>query len=145
MGERTRSRDRGTVLMLMPAAVLVLLVLGGIAFDFAHLYLARRELSSVAESAANDAVTYGVDQAAVRRGDGYVLDPALVARSVAASTAVHPRDVHFIGDPLVELLSPTAVRVTITARVDYVFTRAVPGAQKSETVTVRATADARSQ
>ena len=138
-----RCRDRGTVLMLMPAAVLVLLMLGGIAFDYAHLFLAKRELSSVAEAAANDAVTHGVDQASVRRGDGFALDAALVVDSVAASVADHSPDLHFIGDPQVEMLSPTEVRVTITASIDYVFTRAVPGVAKAATVTVTATADAR--
>jgi Flp pilus assembly protein TadG len=138
------SRDRGTVLMLMPAAVLVLLMLGGIAFDYAHLFLAKRELSSVVEAAANDAVTHGVDQAAVRRGDGFVLDPARVVDSVVASVADHSPELHFIGDPRVEIISPTEVRVTITASIDYVFTRAVPGAPGSATVTVVATADARS-
>ena len=136
--------ERGTVLMLMPAAVLVLIVLGGIAFDYAHLYLAKRELSSLAESAANDAVTFAADEAAVRRGDGYVLDPALVARSVGASTAHRAADLHLVGQPTVQLLSTTAVRVTITARIDYVFTKAIPGARTSETVTVSATADAQS-
>jgi Flp pilus assembly protein TadG len=129
--------------MLMPAAVLVLLMLGGIAFDYAHLFLAKQELTSVAEAAANDAVTHGVDQAAVRRGDGYLLDPELVSDSVAASVADHSPELHFVGNPRVELLSTTEVRVTITASIDYVFTRAVPGTPDSATVTVTATADAR--
>jgi Flp pilus assembly protein TadG len=129
--------------MLMPAAVLVLLMLGGIAFDYAHLYLGKRELTSLAEAAANDAVTYGVDAAAVRRGDGYVLDPDLVTRSVDASVATHARDLHLIGEPEVELVSPTTVEVRLTARVDYVFTRAIPGVRQSETVRVVARADAR--
>src|SRR5437868_1132493 len=64
---RSRRGDRGTVLMLMPAAVFVLLILGGIAFDYAHLFLAKRELSSTVEAAVQNAVTDGVDQAAVRR------------------------------------------------------------------------------
>jgi Flp pilus assembly protein TadG len=138
-----RAHDRGTVLMLMPAAVLVLLILGGISFDFAHLFLAKRELTSLAEAAANNAVTHGVDQAAVRRGDGYVLDPDLVVDSVVASVADHAPDLHFVGDARVELLSATEVRITITASIDYVFTRAVPGTPGAATVTVTATADAR--
>ena len=129
--------------MLMPAAVLVLIMLAGIAFDFSHLYLAKRDLASLADAAANNAVTYGVDQASIRRGDGYVLDPALVEESVAASVAVHSRDLHLIGEPTVELVTPTEVRVTIVARIDYVFTRAVPGARDSETVRVTSVADAR--
>lgn len=129
--------------MLMPAGVLVLLILGGLAFDYAHLFLAKQELRSVAEAAANDAVTHGVDHAAVRRGDGYLLDPRRVVDSVRASVADHSPDLHFIGDPQVDLVSPTEVRVTITASIDYVFTRAVPGTPGSATVTVTATADAR--
>ena len=129
--------------MLMPAAVLVLIMLGGIAFDYAHLFLAKRELSAVAEAAANNAVTHGVDQSAVRRGDGYVLDPDRVVASVVASVADHSPALHFIGDPQVEMLSPTEVRVTITASIDYVFTKVVRGAKGAETVTVTATADAR--
>jgi Flp pilus assembly protein TadG len=131
--------------MLMPAAVLVLLMLGGIAFDFAHLFLAKRELSSLAEAAANDAVTHGVDQAAVRRGDGFVLDPDLVVDSVVAAVANHSPALHLVGLPKVEIVSPTAVSVTITASIDYVFTRAVPGAPGVATVTVSATADARNR
>jgi hypothetical protein len=110
---------------------------------YAHLFLAKQELSAVAEAAANDAVTHGVDQAAVRRGDGFVLDPDLVVDSVVASVVGHSPDLHLIGDPQVEILSATEVRVTITASIDYVFTRAVPGAPRAATVKVSATADAR--
>jgi Flp pilus assembly protein TadG len=129
--------------MLMPAAVLVLIMLAGIAFDFSHLYLAKRDLASLADAAANNAVTYGVDEASIRRGDGFALDPGLVEQSVAASVAVHSPDLHLIGEPTVELISPTEVRVILVARIDFVFTGAVPGAKDSETVRVTSVADAR--
>lgn len=129
--------------MLMPAAVFVLLILGAIAFDYAHLFLAKRELTSTVEAAAQDAVTDGVDQAAVRRGEGYVLDPTRVVLSVTRSVSTHSADLHFIGDPRIDLVSPTEVRITVTATIEYVFTRAVPGVRHSETVTVSATAEAR--
>jgi len=129
--------------MLMPAAVLVLIMLAGIAFDYSHLYLAKRDLASLADSAANNAVTHGVDQASIRRGDGYALDPDLVQRSVVASIAVHSRDLHLVGEPEVEMLTPTQVRVTLVARIDFVFTKAVPGVRDSETVRVTSVADAR--
>lgn len=144
MGDTRVRRENGTVLMLMPAAVLVLLVLAGIAFDYAHLFLAKRELSSVAEAAANDAVTFGVDQASVRTGHGYVLDERLVEQSVAASLATSARDLRLVGEPTIELLSPSTVRIRLTATIDYVFTRAFPGARTSEVVTVEAVAAARS-
>lgn len=129
--------------MLMPAAVLVLIMLAGIAFDFSHLYLAKRDLASLADAAANNAVTYGVDQASIRRGDGYALDPDLVEQSVVASIAVHSRDLHLVGEPTVELITATRVRVTLVARIEYIFTAAIPGARDSETVRVTSVADAR--
>src|SRR3954449_13306666 len=129
-------RSRGSVLMLMPAAVLILVILGGITFDYAHLYLAKRELTSLAEGAANDAVTYGLDQASVHRGDGYALDPERVTAAVDASISTHSADLHLEGPPKVVMLGPTEVRVTITARIDYVFARALPAASDGETVTV---------
>jgi Flp pilus assembly protein TadG len=143
MDERGRGRrDRGTVLMLMPAAVLVLLILGAIAFDYAHLYLGKQELVTVVEGAANDAATNGADQAAIRRGEAFRLDADLVVASVQQSLAVHAPDLHLVGDPIVELLSPTEVRVTVTATIDYVFAPVVPGVARSATVTASATADA---
>jgi Flp pilus assembly protein TadG len=129
--------------MMMPAAVLVLLILGGIAFDYAHLYLAKRELVALAEGAANDAVTFGADPASVRRGEGFVLDEARIIESVRSSLAVHSPALHLIDEPDVVLETPTRVRVTLRATIDYVFTRAVPGARDAETVTVTATADVR--
>ena len=110
---------------------------------FSHLYLAKRDLASLADAAANNAVTNGVDEASIRRGDGFALDPDLVERSVAASVTVHSRDLHLIGDPIVELVTPTEVRVTLVARIDYIFTGSVPGASDSETVRVTSVADAR--
>ncbi|MDT7548844.1 MAG: hypothetical protein QOE84_1238, partial [Actinomycetota bacterium] len=41
--------------MLMPAALLVLVVLGSIAVDSPRLFLAQRELPDAAAGAANDA------------------------------------------------------------------------------------------
>ena len=126
--------------MLMPAAVLVLLVLGAITFDYAHLYLEKQDLQATAESAANDAVTFGVDQAALRRGEGVHLDPDAVVRSVEASLAVHATGLHLVAPPQVDMPDPTTVRVTLTGRVDYVFVPAVPGASHSAVVHASASA-----
>jgi hypothetical protein len=43
--------------MLMPVAVLVVLLLGAIAFDLSVVQLAHRDLLDIAASAANDAAT----------------------------------------------------------------------------------------
>jgi Flp pilus assembly protein TadG len=128
--------------MLVPAGFLVLLMLGAIAFDYSHLYLGQRQLASSAEAAANDAVTFGVDQAAFRAGQGYVLDPDLVAEAVSQSLAAHGISGVHLDAPQVVLLSATRVRVTLTGTVDYVFVKAVPGVAHRAVVHASATAEA---
>lgn len=140
MAERT-GPDRGTALLLVPAGFVVLLVLAAITFDFAHLYLAKRELTAVAEAAANDAVTVGVDPAQLRAGGGVHLDPARVALAVEEALAAHGRDLTIL-DVRSEIVGDTRVEVAVTASISYVFARAVPGGPRNATVTVRVAADA---
>ena len=139
---RRAHRDRGSALMLVPAGFLVLLMLGAIAFDYSHVYLGQRQLASSAEAAANDAVTYAVDEAAFRSGDGYRLDPALVEEAVTQSLAAHGISGVRVDAPVVELLSPTRVRVTLTGTVDHVFAKAIPGVAHEARVHASATAEA---
>jgi len=126
--------------MLMPAAVLVLFILGAITFDYAHLYLAKRELQAAAESAANDAITFGIDQAAVRRGDGVRLDNGMVVEAVEASLAAHGSGLHLVTPPTVEAIGASEVRVTLAGRVDFAFVGAVPGVARSGIVRASASA-----
>ncbi len=83
-GRDRASGDRGSVLALVPAALLVLLVLAAIAVDSASEYLARRELAAAADAAANDAATFGLDEARFRETGEFVLDPARANEAVAA-------------------------------------------------------------
>ena len=126
--------------MLVPAAIVVLFILGAITFDYAHLYLAKRDLQVAAESAANDAVTFGVDQAAVRRGQGVDLDDQLVARAVEASLATHGAGLHLVAGPDVERIGDTQVRVSVAGRVDFAFVGVVPGVARSSIVRASALA-----
>jgi Flp pilus assembly protein TadG len=128
--------------MLVPAGFLVLLMLGAIAFDYSHVYLGQRQLASSAEAAANDAVTYGVDEAAFRSGAGYRLDPELVEEAVTQSLSAHGISGVDVDPPVVELLSPTRVRVTITGTVEHVFAKAIPGVPHAVRVHASATAEA---
>ena len=86
-GERRPSRDRGSVLMLMPAAVLIVMVLGAIAVDLTAVRLGQRELIAAAGDAANDAVTIGLDEAALRAGEGYRIDAARAEGAVLDALA----------------------------------------------------------
>lgn len=132
-------RSRASVLMLMPAGVLVVLLLGAIAFDMSLVFLRQRQASSVAADIANDLATAALDEARFRASGEYVLDPRHaddLGRSLVESSdlADHLVDVE------ITLLGPESVEVRLTAEVDYVFARAIPGASDGTTVTARATA-----
>jgi hypothetical protein len=126
----------------MPAAVLVVVVLGSIAVDLSIAYLGRRELAAAAASAANDAVTYGVDEAAYRRDGTYVLDPARVSRAVSDAVAAQRPPVHDLRIDVA--IAGSEVTVTLSASVTYVFAGAIPGAPDGTRVVALATAVAQS-
>jgi len=123
--------------MLMPAAVLVVIILGAIAVDQAVVFTRQRELIAAAEAAANDAAGYGIDRDAFYRLNQVVFrldrateaaQAALEARGTAAAPTVR--------------LSPdgTRVEVSLRAEVPYLFAKAVPGAPDSTEVRARASA-----
>ncbi|MDQ6696581.1 MAG: hypothetical protein M3Z46_03885 [Actinomycetota bacterium] len=108
--------------MLMPAAVLVVLILGAIAVDSAVTFTAQRELVSAAQAAANDAAAYGIDENAFRAGQGYVLDPSRVEQAVERSLASD-------GVAARHRWYPEGGRIVVELdeEVTGVFTRAIPG------------------
>jgi hypothetical protein len=134
-----RGGSRGSVLMLMPAGVLIVLLLGAIAFDLSLLFLRQRQASSVVGDVANDLATQAVDEAAFRATGTYRLDPdraealgrTLIAQSDIALDVV---------DVDIDVLGADAVQVSVVVRVDYVFARAIPGADDGSEVRATATA-----
>ncbi|MDH3754933.1 MAG: pilus assembly protein TadG-related protein [Acidimicrobiia bacterium] len=139
---RPLRRDRGSVMLLVPAGVLLVIILAAITVDFSHLYLERRELQSAAAAAANDAAVAAIDIDRIRAGD----DPAeaidFAAANQIAQISVAAQDV--AGSVSVALVSDgsgrVGVEVTITRVVDYIFAPAVPGGPASKAVTGRAVA-----
>ena len=144
---RAEAGQRGSVLMLVPAGVLVLVVLGSIAVDFAIVFLAQRELAGAAAAAANDAATAAISEGTFyggARGGGSgnieIDDQAAGRVAEAALEQQAPRGVR------VTRLSVQApgrqVCVIVEGQVDYLFARALPGAAHGTTVRGRATATA---
>lgn len=137
--------DRGSVLMLMPAAVLIVVLLGSIAVDFAIAFLGEREALSLASAAANDAATAALDQDRFRATGEFTLDHDRARRVVEATLAASSselRDVTVdISFPIID--GTEGVRVEITGTVDYVFAKAIPGAPDAIEVEASATAVAR--
>lgn len=136
-------RERGTVLLLMPVAVLVLLVLGGLCVDFGSVYAAQRQLDDAAAAAANDAATRSVDLELVQQGGSVVLLAGDARRVAEHSVAAKRLD--RLAAEVTEVVvgaDGQSVTVTVEGRVPFIFGRALPGRrdgmQVSATVTARA-------
>jgi Flp pilus assembly protein TadG len=126
------------VLMLMPAAMLVLIVLASIMVDFAIVAMRARELHNAASAAANDAATAAISTEGLRTGDTWV-DAETAQRVVARSLAA--RGVRLDAPPTVVVsVDGREVTVTLHATHDYIFAPAIPGAPDDFTVDVTATA-----
>jgi hypothetical protein len=95
--------QRGSVLILVPATVLVLLVLGVIAVDSSVAYLARRQLADFTAGAADRAAATALDRPAFYRSGQVRIDPGGAQLVVAAAEAAARRDG----------LDLTAVNVTV--------------------------------
>ena len=122
----------------MPAAVLVILVLGAIALDRAVIFGAQRDLVASAEAAANDAAGMSVDIDGLRRGDDLDLVDAEIDRRVRTAASRVPDLVSVDWSR-----SGTVIVVQMSRRVDLVFAPAVPGADPSTIVTASADAEMR--
>ncbi len=118
----TRLRStRGSVLMLMPAAVLIVLLLGAIAVDSAIVYLGQRQAYNVAFDAANDAAGAGFDADTARRTGEIVYDPVRV--EVLAAEAIAAADIHDLH--LVSTsVADDVVSVTVEIEIDHLFLQA---------------------
>jgi Flp pilus assembly protein TadG len=134
-------RERGSVLMLIPAIVLVLLVLGVIAVDSSIAYLARRQLADFTAGAADRAAATALDKPTFYASGEARIDPAAAQSVVQDAEAAATRDGLEITAVNVTV-SPTghSVTVTATARARAVFGVAV-GGQRVFTVRAATTTD----
>jgi Flp pilus assembly protein TadG len=129
--------------MLMPAAVLVFVVLGAIAVDFAVAFLAEREVSNAAAAAANDAAGAALD------ADRFYADGAVrldreraVAVGRAAVAAAGLDDLDGVDVHVRVAADAPVVTVRVSARARYVFATALPGGPDGVEVEATATATA---
>jgi hypothetical protein len=125
--------------MLMPAGVLVVLLLGAIAFDLSLVFLRQRQASSLATDVANDVATAALDEDAFRSEGVFRLDPERAEELGVGLVGVSDLT-EVVQDVEVEVIGPDEVRVRVVLQVDYVFARAIPGASDGTTVAASATA-----
>jgi len=129
--------SHGSVLMLMPAAVLIVLLLGAIAVDSAIVYLRQRQAYNVAFDAANDAAGAGFDLEVAREEGEIVYDPdrvAVIAEEAVAASGLD--DVRLVS----ARPDGTGVVVTVEVTVEHLFVQAF-GDPASDVLTVDARAD----
>jgi hypothetical protein len=153
---RRRTGDRGSTLILMPVAVLIMIVLGSIAADLSYLHMVKRDLLSVANSAANDGATFGIDTDALRApaagvaADAGALDlsgsfeigraNAAIDRNIAIRRQKYPDLMRDPAQPTEWIPATRTVRVHLRATVTYVFGRSLPGGLSQRTLTATGSA-----
>ena len=133
--------DRGSVLMLMPAGVLVVLLLGAIAFDLSVVFLRQRQASALAVDVANDLATAALDEAAFRAEGSYRIDPERAVELGRLFVEVSDLRDEILAVE-VDVVGPDVVEVRLVMAVEYVFAKAIPGTSDGTTVQASATAAA---
>ncbi len=125
------------MLLLFPAAVLVVVVLAAIAVDAAIAFLGQREMANAVAAAANDAAALGIEERAFYREGTVDLDPGAVVvvaeervRTVLDPARFHDLQVDVTVGPAGSGPCPPRVRVRATASVDALFARALPGGSR---------------
>lgn len=126
--------DRGSVLALMPAAVLVFVVLGALAVDSALAFMGERQVSNLAAAVANDAAVQAIDFDRYYRTGEIVLDPVRVEdvaiAALGTSGLAHLEELAIDTD----VIGGDVVRVEVRARVRSLFSRALPDGIESRAV-----------
>lgn len=119
-------RERGSVLALMPAAVLVFVVLGALAVDASLAFLGEREVSNLAASVANDAATQGIDVQRYYATGELVIDPVRVEEVAQLALATSELG-HLQGLTIdTEVIGGDVVVVRVSASVRSLFGRVLP-------------------
>jgi hypothetical protein len=140
-GRRARPDDRGSVLLLFPAAFLIVLVLGAIAIDAAAAFLRQRELATAAAAAANDGIALAVEGSLARGDEQIEIDPVVLQSSILESLDRRGVLDTLTEPPIIRVVAADRVEVMLVGRADYVIAPALPGGRDG--TTVRATATAR--
>jgi Flp pilus assembly protein TadG len=144
---RRPERERGSTLLLFPAALLIMMALAAMTVDSAIAFLAQRELLNATAAAANDAATEALSDRSFYQGNRVELSRSGV-EAVARDRveALINRDRHHDLAVDAEAIPPSragcawTVRVTASSRVDELFGKALPGSTGRVAVHARSVA-----
>ena len=143
-------RQRGSTLLLFPAALLIMLALAAVTVDSAIAFMAQRQLVNATAAAANDAATRALSDRAFYQDDRIELTQSAV-ESVAVDRVfqlVDPARHHGL-TVTAQASAPAGagcswtVRVSASSRVDELFGRAMPGSSGQVAVHAQSTASPR--
>ena len=138
------------MLLLFPAALLIMVALAAITVDSAIAFMAQRQLANATAAAANDAATEALSDRAFYENDRIELSPSAVER-VAVDRVFQLVDAaRHHGLAVTAEASPPAaagcswtVRVRASSRVDELFGKAMPGSDGLVDVRAESTASPR--
>ena len=144
---RRPERERGSTLLLFPAALLIMVALAAMTVDSAIAFLAQRELINATAAAANDAATQALSDSSFYEDNRIELSAAAVeAIAVDRVFAVVDTGRHRDLTVTAEAVAPTAagcawtVRVAASSTVDELFGKAMPGSSGTAAVSARSSA-----
>ncbi len=139
--------ERGSTLLLFPAALLVMVALAAMTVDSAIAFMAQRELVNATSAAANDAATEALSDSAFYEENRIELSAAAVeAIAVDRVLAVVDTSRHHGLAITAEAVAPVAVgcgwtvRVAASSTVDELFGKAMPGSSGTAAVSARSSA-----
>ncbi len=134
--------ERGSVLMLVPAGILVLLLLAAIAVDAAIVLSAERELAHRTAAVAGDLATLAVDDERLYGSGGVELRDDVAAAQTALAFPTDRPPPGFATWSASARTDGRRVTVTARAEVRYLFAPAIPGVRRTTTVAASSTAEA---
>lgn len=135
---RDRLRERGSTLLIFPAAVLVVLALAAITIDLSALHSAHRRAERVLTAVADDAAGV-LDVSALRQGDPPTIDFPRARQQALADLARADLPGHIEGLPLiVPGPRPATIVIEVELRLHRGLAGIIPGASEYETLRVRA-------
>ncbi len=136
-----RRDEQGSALFLVPAAVLVLAVLGAIAVNAGAAFLAQHELAIDAQTAAENATGQLAASAFYHRG-ALVVDRATATRVAEASIGAQSLSGVRLDGPVRVTVRGAQVCVSLTGKVPVIFGARLPGVTRWIAVSAHSTATA---
>ncbi|HEV2758645.1 MAG TPA: hypothetical protein VGV86_03660 [Acidimicrobiales bacterium] len=143
--------ERGSTLLLFPAALLIMVALAAMTVDSAIGFLAQRQLLNATAAAANDAAAEAVSDSSFYEANRVELSPSAVeAVALARVYALVDQARHHDLVVTAEAAAPASagcawtVRVFASSRVDELFGKAMPGSSGEVAVRAQSVASPRS-